>query len=253
MKRIFDEACVPTAGWAPSTSPDQDTGSLFEKLGTPVIVKPSVSGGSMGVGVRNVVRTEEELKTQVLQMFKGYRGWELASDGLIAESFITGPEFTVLIVGSHDKPDKARIYEPVERIFHSSLPEEEKFLSFDRLWEIYEEEKAMPDGENFYEYELPDASLIEEIKKLSWNAFVATKGTGYTRVDLRMDRDSKKIYVLEVNAQCGLSEDEDYTSIGAILRLSGKTFTQLVVAIINEAYQRKKSGARALKGKGSIG
>jgi len=176
MKRIFDEACVPTAGWAPITSPDQDTGSLFEKLGTPVIVKPSVSGGSMGVGVRNVVRTEEELKTQVLQMFKGYRGWELASDGLIAESFITGPEFTVLIVGSHDKPDKARIYEPVERIFHSSLPEEEKFLSFDRLWEIYEEEKAMPDGENFYEYELPDASLIEEIKKLSWNAFVATKG-----------------------------------------------------------------------------
>jgi len=252
MKRIFDDAGVPTASWAPIMSPEQDTGGLFEKLGTPLIVKPSVSGGSMGVGVRNVVRTEEELTTQVQQMFKGYRGWELASDGLIAESFIAGPEFTVLIVGSHDKPDKARIYDPVERIFHSSLPDEEQFLSFDRLWEIYEEEKAMPDGENFYEYELPDSGLIEEIKKISWDAFVATRGTGYTRVDLRMDKHSKKIYVLEVNAQCGLSEDEDYTSIGAILRLSGKTYTQLVVAIINEAYQRKKTGARAMKGKGSI-
>lgn len=253
MKQVFDEAGVPTADWAPITSPDQDTGGLFEKLGTPLIVKPSVSGGSMGVGVRNVVRTEKELKTQVQQMFKGYRGWELASDGLIAESFITGPEFTVLIVGSHDKPDKARVYDPVERIFHSSLPDEEQFLSFDRLWEIYEEEKAMPNGENFYEYELPDSSLIEEIKKISWDAFVSTKGTGYTRVDLRMDKNSKKIYVLEVNAQCGLSEDEDYTSIGAILRLSGKTYTQLVVAIINEAYQRKKSSVRSMKGKGFIG
>ena len=34
--------------------------------------------------------------------------------------------------------------------------------------------------------------------------------------------------MLEVNAQCGLSEDEDYTSIGAILRYSGKTFSDLV-------------------------
>lgn len=68
-----------------------------------------------------------------------------------------------------------------------------------------------------------------------------------------MDKETRKIYVLEVNAQCGLSEDEDYTSIGAILRLSGKTFTQLVVAIINDAYQRKKASAKALKRKGSIG
>ncbi len=39
---------------------------------------------------------------------------------------------------------------------------------------------------------------------------------GYGRLDIRMDRQTGKMYVLEVNAQCGLSEDEDYTSIGAI-------------------------------------
>jgi len=44
--------------------------------------------------------------------------------------------------------------------------------------------------------------------------------------------------VLEVNAQCGLSEDEDYTSIGAILRFSGNTFTELVAEIINDAFTR---------------
>ena len=144
----------------------------------------------------------------------------------------------MMIVGSYDKPDEAIIFTPVERIFHESLPENEKFLSFDRLWEIYEEESPMPSEENFYEYELPDASLIEEIKRISWDAYIATGGKGYTRVDLRMDKATGKIYVLEVNAQCGLSEDEDFTSIGAILRLSGKTFTQLVVGIIKDALSR---------------
>ncbi|HQY10861.1 MAG: hypothetical protein KTQ13_04300 [Ferruginibacter sp.] len=253
MKQAFDKAGVPTAPWEAITARDQDTGDIIRKLGSPIIVKPSVSGGSMGVGVRNVVSTPKELDEQVQNMFDGYRGWQLTSDGIVAESFISGPEYTVLIVGSYDKPGKAKIYEPVERIFHPSLPEKEKFLSFDRLWEIYEEENPMPDEGNFYEYELPDPSLIEEIKRISWEAFVATRGKGYTRVDLRMDKETGKIYVLEVNAQCGLSEDEDYTSIGAILRLSGKTFTQLVVAIINDAYQRKKLSAKALKRKGSMG
>jgi D-alanine-D-alanine ligase len=253
MKQAFDRAGVPTAPWMAITSRNEKMEGLFKKLGRPVIVKPAVSGGSMGVGIRNVVSTLEALTEQVQNMFDGYRGWQLASDGIIAESFINGPEYTVLIVGSYDKPGKAKIYEPVERIFHPSLPEQEKFLSFDRLWEIYEEEAEMPENGNFYEYELPDASVREEIKRISWDAFVATRGKGYTRVDLRMDRKTRKIYVLEVNAQCGLSEDEDYTSIGAILRLSGKTFTQLVVAIINDAYQRKKSSSRVIKRKGSMG
>ena len=253
MKQAFDNAGVPTAAWEAITTREQNITGIISKLGSPVIVKPSVSGGSMGVGVRNVVNTTEDLDKQVQNMFDGYRGWQLTSDGIVAESFINGPEYTVLIVGSYDKPGNSKIYEPVERIFHPSLPDEEKFLSFDRLWEIYEEEKPMPNEGNFYEYELPAAGLIDEIKRISWDAYVATKGKGYTRVDLRMDKETGKIYVLEVNAQCGLSEDEDYTSIGAILRLSGKTFTQLVVAIINDAYQRKKATAKALKRKGSLG
>jgi D-alanine-D-alanine ligase len=54
-----------------------------------------------------------------------------------------------------------------------------------------------------------------------------------------MDSTTQKLYVLEVNAQCGLSEDENYTSIGAILRVSGKSFTQLIVEIMNDAFARK--------------
>ncbi len=236
MKHAFDKANVPTAKWEAIHSKEQDLAGIFERLGRPIIVKPSVSGGSMGVGIKNVVENETELKEQVEKMFDGYRGWNLATDGLIAESFITGPEYTVLITGSYNKPGQIKIYEPVERIFHPSLPDKEKFLSFDRLWEIYEEETPMPNEGNFYEYELPDAGLIDAIKKISLKAYIATRGKAYTRIDVRMDSAAKKLYVLEVNAQCGLSEDEDYTSIGAILRLSNKTFTGLVAEIINDAF-----------------
>ncbi|MEP7107559.1 MAG: hypothetical protein ABI760_06240 [Ferruginibacter sp.] len=236
MKLAFDSAGVPTASWEAIASAEQQLAGIFDRLGTPLIVKPAVSGGSMGLGIKNVVNNEAALQIQVNKMFEGYRGWNLTTGGLIAESFINGNEYTTLIVGAYDKPEFAVVYNPVQRVFHASLPEEEKILSFDRLWEIYEEENPMPNEGNFYEYEAPDRGLIDEIKKISWNAYVATKGKGYTRVDLRQDKITGKLFVLEVNAQCGLSEDEDYTSIGAILRLSGKTFTELVKEIINTAF-----------------
>ena len=243
MKIAFDKAGVPNAAWKCILNETVDCSDIFDEIGTPLIIKPAVSGGSMGVGIRNIIENNEALLLLLKQMFDGYRGWNLTADGIVAEKYVTGPEFTTLISGSYNDPENATIYTPVERVFHASLPDKEKFLSFDRLWEIYEEESAMPGEENFYEYQLPDPQLIESIKKLSWDAYCATKGKGYTRVDLRMDAFTKELYVLEVNAQCGISEDENYTSIGAILRFEEKTFTQLVIEILNDAFTRaaKKS------------
>lgn len=240
MKKAFDLAGISTPSWEAIQSKSQDISGIFHRLGTPIIVKPSVSGGSMGVGTKNVVYNEEELRDLVSQMFEGYRGWNLVTDGLIAESFIAGPEYTSFIVGSYNRPEKAIVYEPVERIFHSSLPDNEKFLSFDRLWEIYEEETAMPGEENFYEYEAVNSHYSSEIKKLSWDVYTSVKGTGYTRIDLRRDKQNGTLYVLEANAQCGISEDENFTSIGAILKFTGKSFTQLLKEILAEAIDRFK-------------
>ena len=235
MKIAFDEHNIPNAAWQFINGEDDINEKIFEKIGLPLIVKPSVSGGSMGVGVKNVVHNFDELKEQVEKILNGYRGWNLKAGGIIAERFINGAEFTVLITGNYNDPQHAHIYTPVERVFHSSLKEEEKFLSFDRLWEIYEDEAPMPNNENFYEYALPDKNLVEIIKQVSWNAYKACKGKGYTRVDLRMDKKTNKLYVLEVNAQCGLSEDENFTSIGAILKFNNVSFTSLVKEIIENS------------------
>lgn len=239
MKEAFDKAGVPHAKWTTIHNTDQSVTGLCQQLGAPLIIKPAVSGGSMGVSVKNVVYTDSEMQERVQEISKGYRGWNLLADGLIAEQFITGPEFTTFIVGSSASPGSCMVYPAIERVFHESLRDEEKFLSFDRLWEIYEEEKPMPGNENFYNYQPAAKSLQKQLKKLSLDAYIAVGGMGYGRLDIRMDQSTGKLYVLEVNAQCGLSEDEDYTSIGAILRYAGEGFDEMVLGIIQDAFSRR--------------
>ena len=239
MKRAFDKAGVSTAKWDIIDGSEDSLKGICKRLGAPLIIKPAVSGGSMGVSVKNVVYSDKELLQRIREIKKGYRGWNLLADGLIVEQFITGPEFTSFIVGSSSTPQACFVYPPVERMFHESLPEEEKFLSFDRLWEIYEDEEPMPGNENFYDYHEPEPSLMKALEQLSLDAYIAVGGTGYGRLDIRMDKTTGKLYILEVNAQCGLSEDEDYTSIGAILRYADKTFTDLIRKIIQDAFTRR--------------
>ena len=249
MKKFFDAAGVATPKWETVYNREHSIEGIFDRLGSPLIIKPSISGGgSMGISVKNVVSNEKELKEQIQFLYDGYHGWNLTSDGLIIEQFINGPEFTTLIVGSADRPDECIHYQPAERIFHSSLPDKERFLSFDRLWEFYENESAMPGQGNFYEYALPGKDLIPLLHRITLDAYIAVQGSGYARLDIRMDAKTKKLYMLEVNAQCGLSDDEDHTSIGAILRLSGKSFTQLIAEIIQDGF-RKYNIASSIKNK----
>ncbi len=239
MKLAFDAAGVTTPPWEAIRENTNITQSLFNKLGCPIILKPAVSGGSMGVGVNSVVYDVPSAQAQITSLYQGYRGWDLTVDDIIAETFIRGDEFTVFIIGSYDQPNDAKIFTPVQRVFHASLPEDEKFLSFDRLWEIYEAESAMPNQDNFYEYAPAPPMLVNSLKEASWQAFAACKGTGYTRVDLRFNNETKQINVLEVNAQCGISEDADFTSIGAILRFDNISFAQTIDWIIEEAKNRQ--------------
>ena len=241
MKKAFDKAGVSTANWRVIAANKGSTKGICKRVGTPLLIKPAVSGGSMGVSVKNVVHTEEELLTRVEEIKKGYRGWNLLADGLFVEKFITGPEFTTFITGSYDDPENCMVYEPVERVFHKSLPETEKFLSFDRLWEIYDDETPMPGNENFYEYHPVNPELVAPLKKLSLDAYRSCGGKGYSRIDIRMDAGTGNLCLLEVNAHCGLSEDENYTSIGAILKVSDVSYTSIIVEILKDAVKRSEN------------
>ena len=233
MKEAFDRFGVTTPAW--EVVDEQNLGGLIGRLKPPVLLKPAVSGGSMGVSVKNVVYCQDELVDRFAEMKEGYRGWNLFADGLLAEDFIKGREFTTFVVGTV----KPYVYPAVERVFHESLREEEKFLSFDRLWEIYEEEAPMPEEANFYNYALAPDFLQNALAHLSLDAYRSVGGQGYARLDIRMDGETGKLFVLEVNAQCGISEDENFTSIGAILRYADASFADLIREILIDAFVRR--------------
>jgi D-alanine-D-alanine ligase len=241
MKEAFDRHHVATPGWKVIDSNEKDIAGLFKRIGNTLIVKPAISAGSMGLTTKNVVTTEEEFLSVLDDMRSGYRGWKLDTGGIFVEEFIKGREFTTLVVGSSSHPDTIKVYTPVERVFHSSLSEKEQFLSFDRLWLMHDQETPIPDDGDLYTYYLPENELIQSLKQISTEAFIAVGGMGYGRLDIRMDKYSSKLYVLEVNAQCGLSEDENYTSIGAILRFDEKSFTYLINEIIEDALLRHQA------------
>ncbi|MDQ6610376.1 MAG: hypothetical protein M3Y85_11205 [Bacteroidota bacterium] len=242
MKKAFDKAGISTAPWFAIASSNFSLNGEFHCLPKPVMIKPAISAGSMGLSVRNVVYTEAELKTVVANLYQGYHGWELSAGGFVAESFIKGREFTCFLVGSSDG---VFVYPPVELRFHESLPEVEKFLSFDRLWEFYEGDGPIGDYEDLYNFFPVDEALSKEIVMLSKAAYSAVSGKGYGRIDLRRDEATGNLYVLEVNAQCGLSEDENFTSVGAILRFANEPFHQMLRLIIEDALKRKtNSGYR---------
>ena len=235
MKLAFDQAGVPTSPWEVVERDARSLHGLFKRHGSPLIVKPAVSAGSLGLTIKSVVSTATSLREQLRSLHQGYHGWDLASGGVFVERFISGPEFTTLIVGSADAPERSTVYPPVERVFHAGLPLTERFLSFDRLWEVYEHESPIGDGQYLWEYQPAPAHLVERIGEVSWAAYAAVGGRGYGRVDLRMDAETGTLYVLEVNAQCGLSEDENHTSIGAILRFSERPFHSMVREIVSGA------------------
>ncbi len=237
MKEAFMHDRVPTPSWKviETTGPGA---SLFEEVGDVLIVKPAVSAGSLGISIKSVVSNEVEYSAVMNDIQCGYHGWKLDAGGIFVEEFIRGREFTTLVVGSSEFPESIKVYTAVERVFHSSLPEKEQFLSFDRLWEMYDEEAPLPDKGTLYTYYQPENELIKQLETLTIAAYRAVGGTGYGRLDFRMDRESGALYVLEVNAQCGLSEDENYTSIGAILRFAKKSFTSLVIEIMDDAMVR---------------
>ncbi|MBY0489527.1 MAG: hypothetical protein K2R93_06770 [Gemmatimonadaceae bacterium] len=243
MKAAFDAGAVPTAPWQ-AWDPTAHATDVLATIGAPAIVKPAVSAGSMGVTTASVVHTAEALAAQVAALHAGYHGWDLLSGGVLVERYVSGREFTVLLVGDAADAERLLVYTPAERVFHASLRPEERFLSYDRLWEVYERETPMPNGDFFWEYAPVTGALADEIVRVSLLAYEAVGGRGYGRVDLRQCSTTGELFVLEVNAQCALSEDENYTSVGAILRFSGASFASLVARLLDDAVRRVPVKAR---------
>jgi D-alanine-D-alanine ligase len=193
-------------------------------------VKPDVSAGSSGITAWSLANNPEEGLRAVDMAFTHMHGYESWEGGLIAEPFLAGREFTVLMVSDPAAPDGLRAFAPIERVFSATTLVGQRFLTCDSVM-------AEGDVGQSYAYALAPAELREELIDLARRAMLAVEGTGYARVDIRYDADPGTPYVLEVNANCGITGDVS-SAVGSILHHSGASIDAFIDTIVADAWRQ---------------
>lgn len=243
MKQRLIERGVATSPFVAIRDPHADGTRAGALLGYPLIIKPDVSAASFGISIKSVVHDDAGCVAQAKATLSGERDLENYYEGVFAERFIPGREFTVLCASDPVAFQGVFVYPPVERVFHKALPAHERLLSYDRYWEKYETEGALPDRAPIAHYESAPEEWTQTLATLAREAYLALGGVGYGRVDIRRDERTGEFLVLEANCNCGLSTDGE-TSVSWILRLSGETMPKLLDRIFEDAVLRRGAGVR---------
>ena len=239
LKQRLIERGVSTSPFVVIKDPGTDGVRAGALLRYPVIIKPDVSAASFGISIKSVVQDDASCMAQAGAALAGARDPENYYEGVFAERFIPGREFTVLCASDPSAARGVFVYPPVERVFHPALPAHERLLSYDRYWEKYETEGALPDRAPIAHYEKAPVEWAEALVTLARDAYVALDGVGYGRVDIRRDERTGQFLVLEANCNCGLSTDGE-TSVSWILSLSGETMPNLLDRIFTDAVRRQE-------------
>lgn len=170
-KRLFRDNGVTTADWlmAPVT-----TEQVNERMGFPVVVKPSKQGSTVGL---TLVREPDGLDAAIAEAFR-------YDDEVMVEQFISGRELTVGILG------------------HEALPIGEIIPKH----ELYDYECKYTKGMAVEEFPARlDPAVSAVVQEQALRAFRALKLRGYARIDFRMD-DSGSCFCLEANTLPGMTE-----------------------------------------------
>lgn len=195
-KILFRAAGVGTPDWlmAPVTSDE-----IVERLGLPVVVKPSKQGSTVGLAV---VKSAADLAAAIEEAF-------LHDDEVMIEEFIPGRELTVGIVGEEALP--------VGEI----IPKHE----------IYDYECKYTTGMavEIFPADIP-AAVAEDAKRQALAAFRALKLGGYARIDFRMAANDS-LYCLEANTLPGMTELSLIPQAAAAVGLSFPDFCERIVQL----------------------
>ena len=180
----------------------------------PAIVKPAAEDASNGIEQHSVVTTRPALMRRVAQLSETY-------DEVIVQEYVDGREFAVGFVGDTTLP--------VSEIDFGKMPEGAwRILTFSAKWE-----KGSVD--DIGTRPVCPAPIGKELdKRLVTTAKAAWQlvgGTGYGRVDLRVDRAGRP-WILEVNPNPDISDD---AGLSAMADARGWTYPELVMRIFDGA------------------
>jgi D-alanine-D-alanine ligase len=199
-KMIWQAAGLPIPEYEALTEPT-DWDAVAEHLDLPLFVKPASEGSSVGV-VK--VKTVEALPAAYAEAAKHDKV-------VIAESFMSGGEYTVAILNGRALP--AIKIEPANEFYDY----EAKYLRDDTRY-------LCPCG-------LP-AEQEAEMQHLAQQGFQLIGGQGWGRVDFLRGEDGR-MYLLEVNTAPGMT---DHSLVPMAARQAGIGFEQLVLQILEGAH-----------------
>ncbi|HDL8746840.1 TPA: D-alanine--D-alanine ligase [Yersinia enterocolitica] len=182
------------------TLSSEELAACVAKLGLPLIVKPSHEGSSVGM---SKVDQANQLHSALVEAFRH-------DTDVLIEKWLSGPEFTVAILGNDVLPS-IRIQAP--GVFYDY---EAKYLSDETQY-------FCPSGLS--------SELEQQLAALSLQAYQALGCSGWGRVDVMQDSDGC-FYLLEVNTSPGMTS---HSLVPMAARQHGLSFSQLVARILTLA------------------
>ena len=221
-KIVFDRACIKQV---PSIYIRQKDGNILiiddafneindyeeiiniieKEIGYPAFVKPSNSGSSVGV---NKVKNKEEL-IDGINLAKEY------DDKILVEKAINAREIECAIL--EDENDvKASVLGEI-------LPAGD-FYSYESKYEDENSGLLIPAN--------VDEKVSEQIRKEAIKAFKAIDGTGLSRVDFFVDKDTSEVYLNEINTMPGFTNISMYPKLW---KNTGIDYTNLIDVLIKNA------------------
>ena len=209
VNSVLERAALPVPSWRLSR-PGTPVGAVV----FPAICKPAAEDASLGIEQRSVVRSQRALAARLREM---HQRW----DEILVQQFVDGREVNVGILGDEVLP--------VAEIDFGAMPKGMwRIVSYTSKWSVGSEEDlgATPRCPA----DLPDA-LTAECQRIALAAWRAVGGTGYGRVDMRIDANGQP-WILEVNANPDIAPD---AGLARMARTVGIEYPDLIRSVCRQA------------------
>lgn len=222
-KEILSYHTIPTPAFQVLTSPDQLRNC---SVPLPCIVKPLHEGSSKGVLDSSIVRTIEELRTQVHRVVADY------DEPALVERFLSGREFTVALLGNGPT---LRVL-PVIELLLDRLPQgANPIYSYEAKWMWDQSDHPIE------MYTCPaaiDPDLDQRIKEVCIRAFQVLRCRDWCRIDVRLDEFGNP-NIIELNPLPGiLPNPDDHSAFPMAARHGGLPYNAMLNAVLDAACVR---------------
>jgi D-alanine-D-alanine ligase len=184
----------------------------------PLVVKPLLEDGSLGINDESVVTDRPALRRCVANVLRAHR------QHVLVEEFASGREFNVVVLGNGTAADPYRALPPGEYVYHS---QQWRVCTFLAKWDASHPSYAAVEAQ--YPAKIPPA-LSERLKSHAIACARIFELSGYARIDLRLDA-SGSPQVLEVNPNPDLSPDAGTARTGRVAGMSYPGFLQEIVRL----------------------